>query len=129
HEVAVAGARNQRFRRGRLTSGIEGGPWPPHLLGLENRILDAVVFAGKAEARLRPQTIDDRQPIVRARVARIVGVELDPVLLRFLGHPPDTGNQYPKRIGGSPLAESRRAARMGRSPRHAAHRRRSWTTR
>ncbi len=99
HQVAVARPGDQRFCGRRFAAGVERRPGLAHGLGFQNRILDPIVLARETEAPLGPEAIDDGEPLCRAGIARVVRIELHPVLLRLLGPPrrDDVERQAPAR--------------------------------
>src|SRR5260370_14580356 len=56
-------------------------------LRFEDRILDVIVLSREAELPLLPQAVYHREPLGRPRVARVVGVEFNAILPRFLRPP------------------------------------------
>jgi hypothetical protein len=60
---------------------------PAYRLRRQDRAFGPVQLPVEAEARFAPQAVDDAQPFRSSRIAVVVGVELQPVLARFLGPP------------------------------------------
>ncbi len=87
HQVAVAGAGDQRLGRCGFAPGVHGWSRLPHRLRFQDRILHLIVRARETEAALGPEAIHHREPLGGAGVARIVRIELDAVLLCLLGPP------------------------------------------
>ena len=87
HEVGVARARDQLFRRLRFPSRVERRPRLCPRLGLERRALHVIEAARIAEARLGPHPVHHAQPLRRSSVTLVVLVEVDTVLARFVSPP------------------------------------------
>src|SRR5712692_394124 len=87
HQIGVAGLGDQLLCRLRFTTGVDPGPRPRYRLGLEDRVLHAVVLPREGEARLGPHAADHLEPLAGAAIARVVLIELHAVLARLVGPP------------------------------------------
>ena len=71
----------------RLAAGVDDGPRLRQRLRLEHGVLDAVILAAEVEVVFLPEAVNHFEPLGGARVAVVVLVEADAVLLRLLGPP------------------------------------------
>ena len=87
HHVGVAQAGNQLLGRLGLAPRVDRRPRPGDRLGREQRTVHLVVTPLEGKPIVFPYAVDDVEPLGRARVAIVVGVEVDAVLRRLLGPP------------------------------------------
>ena len=105
HDIGVASRRDHRLGGLAFATGIDRRPLDG--LGRADRRVGRVELAREAEPILRPQAVDDAQPLRGAGVAIVMLVELQPILARLVGPPArhDVEGQAPP---GDPVDIGRR---------------------